>query len=226
MGSSYGIKKENIPKTRIMKTIFKYLDFKTLLIVALVIVILILRSCGSNVDKKDDIIKVDGKKYIVVKREIDTVYQPTVQTVYREGKTIFKDVPVYVNVPANVDTLNILKDYYTKVTYKDTLHLKDSLGYISVIDTIFNNKILNRVWDSHVNKITINDKIYLKDLPKTQLYIGGVLGFDKVNIVNFAGPSFILKTKKDHMYSLGVGYSNNQVVSIQGGVYWKIKLKK
>jgi hypothetical protein len=209
-----------------MKTIFKYLDFKTLLIVALVIVILILRSCSSNGDKKDDIIKVDGKKYIVVKHEIDTVYQTTVQTVYREGKTIFKDVPVYVNVPANVDTLNILKDYYTKVTYKDTLHLKDSLGYISVIDTIFNNKILNRVWDSHVNKITINDKIYLKDLPKTQLYFGGVLGFDKVNIVNFAGPSFILKTKKDHMYSLGIGYSNNQTVSIQGGVYWKIKLKK
>ena len=95
MGSSYGFKKKNIPKTKIMKTIFKYLDFKTLLIVALVIVILLLRSCSSNGEKKDDIIKVDGKKYIVVKHEIDTVYQPTVQTVYKDGKTIYKDVPVY-----------------------------------------------------------------------------------------------------------------------------------
>lgn len=228
MGESFGIKKENFTKTkrRTMKTFLKYLDLKTLLIIALIIVILILRSCTSIGDKKEDIIKVDGKKYIVVKHEIDTVYRPTIQTVYKDGKTIYRDTPVYINVPTNVDTMSILKDYYTKVTYKDTLHLKDSLGYISVIDTIFNNKILNRVWDSHVNKITINDKIYLKELPKTQLYFGGVLGFDKVNIVNFAGPSFILKTKKDHMYSLGIGYSNNKTVSIQGGIYWKITLKK
>jgi len=228
MGKSFSVKKENFTKTkrRTMKTILKYLDLKTLLIIVLAIIILILRSCTSTGDKKEDIIKVDGKKYIVVKHEIDTVYKPTIQTVYKDGKTIYRDTPVYINVPTNVDTMSILKDYYTKVTYKDTLHLKDSLGYISVVDTIFNNKILNRVWDSHVNKITINDKIYLKELPKTQLYFGGVLGFDKVDIVNFAGPSFILKTKKDHMYSLGIGYSNNKTVSIQGGIYWKITLKK
>jgi hypothetical protein len=58
------------------------------------------------------------------------------------------------------------------------------------------------------------------------MYIGGVAGFDKVNIVNFVGPSLLLKDKKDKVYSLGVGYSNAKSLSIQGGIYWKIKLKK
>lgn len=82
------------------------------------------------------------------------------------------------------------------------------------------------MWDAQVNKTTIKEQIIVKELPKNQVYIGLVGGFDKVNIVNFAGPSLILKTKTDKMYSIGVGYSGNKAVSIQGGIYWKIKLTK
>jgi len=52
------------------------------------------------------------------------------------------------------------------------------------------------------------------------------MGFDKANIINFAGPSAMLKTKTDKVYTLGVGYSNAKTVAVQGGMYWKIKLKK
>jgi hypothetical protein len=72
----------------------------------------------------------------------------------------------------------------------------------------------------------INETLIVKELPKNQLYIGLAGGFDKVNVVNFAGPSLVLKTKSDKMYSIGVGYSASKTISLQGGIYWKIKLKK
>jgi hypothetical protein len=58
------------------------------------------------------------------------------------------------------------------------------------------------------------------------VFIGGVAGFDKVNLVNFVGPSLLIKDKKDKLYLIGIGYSNAKTVSLQGGIYWKIKFKK
>jgi hypothetical protein len=205
----------------------KKLDLKTILILVLIIVILLMRACTSTVKpKKGGTIKVNGKKYVVVKHDIDTVYKPVKQVVYRPGEVIFVDKPVYVKVPTNVDTVAILRDYYTKYPYKDTVKLTEGLGFITINDTIFKNKILNRTFVSHVNKITIKETLYLEQPPKVMVFIGGVAGFDKVNIVNFVGPSLLIKDKKDKVYSIGIGYSNAKTVSIQGGIYWKIKLKK
>jgi len=210
-----------------MINFLKKIDLKTLLIFGLIIVILLMRACSSDGKITDGGgIKIDGKKYIVIKHTVDTIIKPVTQTVFKKGETIFRDVPVYINVPANVDTSYILKDYYTMYPYKDTLRLKDSLGYIAVSDTIFKNRILNRTFDAYVNKFTINNTIYVQPVPKVQMYIGGVAGFDKVNVVNFVGPSLLLKDKKDKVYSLGIGYSNAKTVSVQGGIYWLIKLKK
>jgi hypothetical protein len=205
----------------------KQLDLKTLTILGLIVVLLLMRMCSYNGNpQKGDTIKINGKKYTVIKKEVDTIYVPTVQTVYRPGDSIYVDVPIYVNVPPNVDTNLILKDYYTKFTYKDTLRLKDSLGYIAIRDTIFKNRILDRVFDAHVNKIKITEKIYLEPEKKLEFYLGGTIGFDKVDIINFAGPTLMLIDKKDRVYSLGAGYNNAKTLSIQGGMYWRLKLKK
>jgi hypothetical protein len=206
---------------------FKKLDLKTLAIIILVVVIFLMRMCnGGDVNNTGDVVKVDGKKYEVIKHEIDTITVPVIQTEYRDGKTIYSEKPVYINVLAKVDTLSILKDYYAKYNYKDTLKLKDSLGYIAVFDTITQNKILNRVYDAHVNKVTIKETLIVKELPKNQFFIGGTMGFDKVNLVNFVGPTFLFKSKKDKVYSLGIGYSLQKQLSVQGGLYWKIGKKK
>ena len=210
-----------------MINFLKKLDLKTILILALIIVILLMRACSSTGEHtKGDTVYVKGKKYVVIKHDIDTIYKPVTQVVYRPGEVIFIDKPVYVEVPSKVDTGAILQDYYTKFPYKDTLKLTEGLGFIAINDTIFKNKILNRTFDSHVNKITIKETLYLEQPPKVMAFIGGVAGFDRVNIVNFVGPSLLIKDKKDKIYSIGVGYSNAKTISIQGGIYWKIKLKK
>jgi len=204
----------------------KKLDFKSLLIIVLILIILFIKGCGGNhppISKK--IIKIDGKKYSVLKHTIDTTYISKNTVIYRKGKdiTIEKEIPIYI--PLNIDTSAIIKDYYTSRLYKDTLTL-DSLSFVVINDTIAKNKIESRKFSSHIVYPVIKETTIVKELPKNQLFLGATLGFDKTNIVNFAGPSFIFKSKKDYLYSFGIGYSNAKTVSIQGGMLFKIKLKK
>lgn len=207
-----------------LKKILDSLDLKTLLIVGLIALLLFTRGCNDKDITKGGTTVVNGKTYQNITQVVDTIYVPTKQTVYKPGKTIYKETPVFVAMPREVDTVAILKDFYCKEVYKDTLKLNDGLGYVSVIDTVSQNKIIGRVWNSQVNKIIVKDTKIVKKAPVNQLYIGAVGGFDRVNIVNYVGPTLVFKTKKDKLYSLGVGYGTNKQISLQGGIFWKIKL--
>jgi hypothetical protein len=204
------------------------LDFKTLLILTLFIIIILMKIFEKKPTNKGETIKIGGKKYEVVSHTIDTIEITHDSIVTKKGKDIYHDTTIYVPIPVDkpIDTLSILKDYYSKNIYKDTLKFPNNLGSVDVTDTIFKNNILSRRWNLNLIERQIEDKLIVKELPKNQVYFGMVLGFDKANVVNFAGPSMVLKTKKDNMYSFGVGYSNAKTVSLQGGIYWKIKLKK
>lgn len=202
-----------------MKNILKYIDLKLVTIIGLIIVILCLRSCHTE---DGPIIKVDGKKYQVIKHKVDTIYVPTIQTIYKKGDVIYKEFPIYVQLPPRIDTVEVIKDYYSKVVYKDTLKLKDSLGYITLTDTIFRNNISGRVWDSHVNKITIKDITIVKELPKNQFYLGGLLNLNNKSGFTSVGPSVLFKTKKDRVFSVGAGLGTNMTVYYQGGIYIKL----
>ena len=207
-----------------MSIIKKYISW--IIIAVLAGIIFFQRSCGSLLGTDKEIIKIDGKKYEVVKRETDTSYVPVIQTVYKSGKTIYKENTVYVSVPSDIDTGSIIKEYFASNIYKDTLKLKDSLGYVAVTDTISKNKLVGRNWSTHINKVQIDNKIYLKELPKPQLYIGGSLGAAQGSIVPIAGVNLILKTRKDQLYGVEAGINESLRGYVQGSMLWKIKLKK
>jgi hypothetical protein len=202
------------------------LDFKSILIIGLIILILLMRMCSGGDQSSHPIVKIDGKKYELLKRTIDTVTVTKTKIEYRPGKTIFKDPPIYITPPTQIDSLAVVKEYYSKIVYKDTLNLDEDGGTIAITDTVSQNKIIGRLWSASIKQKTIHDVTIVKELPKTQVYIGGTAGFDEDNIVNFVGPSLLLKTKQDRVYSLGVGYGTDKNVSIQAGIYWKIKLGK
>ena len=208
-----------------IKDFIAKLDLKTLLIVGLIIALLLTRACSSGGEQTTHpVIKVDGNKYELLKHTIDTVTIVKTHIKYRPGKVIYTDTPIYLEHPPKVDTSTVIDQYYSKVVYKDTFKLDQQQGTIAITDTISHNKIIGRLWKASIKQKTIHDVTIVKELPKTQIYIGGVAGFDRVNIINFVGPSILLKTKQDHIYCVGVGYGNAQVLSIQGGIYWKIKL--
>lgn len=202
------------------------LDFKTILIIGLVIFILLMRMCdGEKEVSKGDIVKVNGKKYEVVDNKRDTTYITRDSIIYKEGKKIKVEVKVPIYIPAVVDTQSILKDYFSKRFYIDTIDLGQK-SFVIIKDTISENKILARVYESSITERVINDTLFLKELPKRQVFVGPQLGFDKKDIINYGGLNILYKDKKDKIFGLGIGINSNSQPTIMGSVYWKIKLKK
>jgi len=214
----------------------KLLNLKNIAI-ALLVVIVIFQQCGGNKKTTGEIVKVDGKKYELIKHEIDTVEVVKTKVVTKKGEDIYHETIVEkeVIIPAIIDTLALLKDYYSKVLYKDVLVLPDSLGTVAVTDTISQNRILGRTFNANVKQRIIKETTIVKELPKTQVYYGFTGGFNKVDVVANLGAGVLIKSKSDKIYQLGIGVANkvgtdgtNGVLTpfIGGGVFWKIKFKK
>ena len=105
-----------------------------------------------------------------------------------------------------------------------SLKLDENLGFISVKDTIFKNSILSRKWTTSINKMYIRDSIFLKELPKNEFFIGGIVGYG--NSVPYIGPSLLFKNKKEDIYNLNIGLDLNKNLLYQVGFAKKIKLRK
>ena len=226
---------------------FFKLDIKTIIIVGLII-FLLLRGCGDTPQGTKEIVKVDGKKYELVDKTIDTVFvEKRVEVPTYVPKYVDRVVEKIVKIPTHVDSLQIIKDYYSKFVTKDTLRLtyefapeitidsigtkpNPTLGFGVITDTITQNKVLSRdvVWNFEVP--TIYNTTIVKDLPKTQLYYGFNLGGNKQDIFSTASGGLILKTKSDKLYQLNLGVQTNGVDGvvpyIGGGIFWKINLNK
>jgi len=182
----------------------------------------------SNRSNEKPTINVDGKNYELLKQKIDTGVVHHSKIKYVKGKdipyeTIVEkkvEVPVYVEV----DTEQILKEYHTKIIYKDKLVLDNDLGTIELTDTISMNRIIGRKWNAQIKERTITDTKIVKELSRNQVFIGlgGVLGNSNILV----GPQLILKTKKDNIYSVNVYVDNNLNKYIGFNLAWKIKLKK
>lgn len=205
------------------------LDFKVIVILVLIGVV-VFQQCDNGEDVGETT-KIGGKRYEIIKHKIDTFEVVKTKTVVKKGKDIYHDTTIYVNLPKDpIDTMSILKNYYSKNVYKDTLLLTDSLGYVTVLDTISKNTISHRTYDYKVKQRTIHDQKILKELPKNQVYYGFMLGFGKPQPINAVGGSLILKTKNEKMYQVGLGLTNHPNSSnlqpfVNSGIYWKIKLK-
>ncbi len=211
----------------------KLLNLKNIAI-ALLIVIVVFQQCGGDKTKTGEIVKVDGKKYELIKHEIDTFEIVKTKVVTKKGEDIYHETIKEVTIPAIVDTQALLHDYFAKNIYKDTLQLPDSLGIVSLIDTITQNKILGRTFNASVKQRTVKETTVVKELPKTKLFYGFEGGFNKADVVSHLGFGVLVNTKKDKMFHLGLGVANRTTDGtsgalapyIGGGVYWKLKLKK
>jgi hypothetical protein len=214
----------------------KLLNFKNIAIVALIIYCLLQWFNPGGVMPGGRTIRIDGKKYEVIKHEIDTVDVIKTKVVTKKGDDIYHETIVEkeVLIPAVVDTAALLKDYYSKVLYKDVLVLPDSLGTVAVTDTISQNKILGRTFNASVKQRTIKETMIVKEPARNQVYYGLTGGFNKADVVSSIGAGLMLKTKKDKIYQFTLGVNNRIVDGTTGGLspyvgfgtYWKIKVKK
>lgn len=168
-------------------------------------------------NEKSELIRINGRQYELLSRKTDTTFVVKDTTIYRDGETIYieNEVEVPVLIPADVDTMDILKDYFVKRYYTDTLTVED-YGSVVIKDTLFQNKILTRQFDASFNQKIITETIVVKTLPKPHLYFGGGVGLDKQNLLNNAHIGLLLRTKSNKIYGIEGGVANfgidNQVI--------------
>ncbi len=216
----------------------KFVNFKNIAIAALVIYILLQWFNPGGVMPGGRTIRIDGKKYEVLKHTIDTVEVEKIKTVTKKGEDIIHEVidvdTLVLRELVNVDTAALLKDYLAKVIYKDTLKLDDGLGFVAVTDTIHKNRINGRTFTANVKERIIKEEMIVKEPARNQLYYGLNAGFNREDYVSAIGAGLILKTKKDKIYQIGLGVNNRTMDGTNGsfspyvgfGTYWKIKVKK
>ena len=225
----------------------KKFDLKTILIVALCVVVLV-RGCDGEETKEIETVEVDGKDYGLIKQTIDTVFvTKEVKVPTYIPKYITKVETIEVEIPIDIDTLAIVEKYFSTYQVKDTLNLSyefplgvtdslgnkpsPNLGFGIITDNISQNSIISRDVDWTFQIPTIYNTSIVKELPKTQLYWGLNGGFNREDVITNISGSLLLKTKKDKIFQLGLGVQNNSNIQqlspyISAGMYWKISLGK
>jgi hypothetical protein len=196
--------------TEILKSFFS--NLQTILIVGLVVIILLMRQC----DGKKPVIKTIVETKETVKW--DTIKIPEI-TYVPKWKT--KIVKVTDTIPKDIDTMEILKDYYAKYFYTDTLDI-DSIGNIVINDTITQNKIFARKPKVNIQIPTITKEIVItKVISEREFYYGvGLQG--STDQLNYLGGEFLYRTKKKNAYGVSLGINQDFSPIIGGKVYWKI----
>ena len=218
--------------------------WREILILLLVGIILFLRGCGSDYGDKQ-LVNIDGEDFELLESKTDTIFvEKEVKVTKYVPKYITKEVIKEVEIPVDVDSLAIIKDYFSKVTVKDTLNLaydfpdvvtdsvgnkpSGDLGFGILTDIISQNRIESREIDWFFKIPTVYNTTIVKELPKNEFYYGFGAGIDQTNGFNNLSGNVLFKNKKQNIYGLNIGISNQlgeYKPFVGGSMYWKLGKK-
>ena len=190
-----------------MKDYFK--NIQTLLIVVLVVLLFLQRSCSSTPIPEPKVITETVTKWDTLK--IDSlVYVPKWKT---------RIETIHDTIPSSIDTVAILKDYYAKYFYSDTIQL-DTLGSVVINDTVTRNLISFRDVQSNIfiPTTTITNTVYLY---KREFFGGVSVGSTNQAVQNING-ELLYVDKKRNAYGFGIGLNPDFQPIFTGRMYWKI----
>ena len=181
---------------------------KNILIVALIFVVLFFVLAPSN---------NEGDTKVITK--IDTLIKHDTIRKYKKGDAIpFVVLDTIYQVKEVHDTTYIVNDYNKVKVYLDTLRINTD-NYVSIQDTISQNKIFGRGYDAHFTEKTI---VKVRELrtppppPKAALY-WGVMATKQENNFGYGG-GLIYKSPNKGIIQLNI--TNNK--QFQLGYYSKI----
>jgi hypothetical protein len=128
----------------------------------------------------------------------------------------------YERIP--IDTAGILKDYYARVFYNDTLQTK--FGPMRINDIISKNRIQSRQVLTDFVIPTVTKTITVPVKKRNEIYAGMFLLGDQVHPLTHVGVGATLKTKSDRLFEVGAMVGKNNLLSYQAGFKVKISFRK
>lgn len=203
-------------------------QYRRIVIAALflvVVIFLVFRKCACGKGETKTV-KIDTV-YKEIKGEV--FYIPKVDTVFFT-RTTTKLVPyltldtLYIPELKDVDTIAILSDYYKARIYRDTL--KNQYGYISLTDTISQNKIKGRGVKTSLLIPEITRTITLSQPKRNQIYIGAGLFGNEDDYLDGYNVNLALKTRRDKMIEVGYNQLFNGAHYYSLGMKFKISFRK
>lgn len=195
----------------------------SVIIFVLVVVILFQKNgCTYIHDKKPEVVTVHDTSWqvhdslIIKKLKIKETIYDTVST----PPEYIADTN-YPKLKAQYDALVIA--YLAKNIYADTVKL-DTLGYVTVADTVYKNELQKRSYKYNykVPTITVTTTITKQTPPKGALFIGGGVAGTKTSLDLLHG-GLLYKSKKDKVFGLHIGINGNSQLAYGVQSYWKIK---
>lgn len=137
--------------------------------------------------------------------------------------TVGQPDPIYIDqpyfLPATIDTIGVIIDYFRKVHYADTIK-NDTSAFIAIYETVIGNRITDRSYSFQNRRSTvINNNVFLPD--KLKLCAGAMVAISPEEKFDI-GPSVMLITKKGYGYSYAYGVNNKTHTF---SFVWKISLK-
>jgi len=201
-------------------------NLKSIIIAVLIIIIILQQQCSSpfqpfNLNPFNKRIEqtVEGTVITKIETKWDTV---KIDSLVYIPKWKTKIETIHDTIPANIDTLDILKDYYTKYFYTDTLDL-DSLGNIIIKDTISRNSIVFR---QITPNLLLPTTTITRDslISKHEFYVGIGLAGNRTQF-NYIGGELLFRSKRKKVYGIGLGLNQTLEPVISARMMWKLGKK-
>ena len=175
-------------------------------------------SCHKT-NKSEDI---DLSKYEKVKEVHDTLYQKVYRKTYIKGDSI-PYVIIATDTTTIHDTITIVKDYLTVKAYSDTIKQDSNIFVIN--DTISQNRIKSRSFESKITEKTIYVKEFYAEKAKYRLFYGIRGDFSRDNGLEVLSPGLMLNAKNKALIGLNLNINKNNNMSYSGSLYFKIGKK-
>jgi hypothetical protein len=171
-------------------------------------------------DKKADF--SDMSNYNKIKEIHDTLYIKTYRNRYIKGDSI-PFVIIATDTTIIHDTAYILQDYNVSRAYSDTINQDSNIFVIN--DTISQNRIKSRSFESNITEKTIYVKEYYAEKAKYRLYYGIRGDFSPSNGLEVVSPGLMLNAKNKALIGLNLNINKNNNMSYSGSLYFKIGRK-
>lgn len=201
--------------------------FTWIIIVLAVLFILNSKGCleGDNTRKGPDTLRVVDTTWLqhdsIIYRKVPVIHEIPVPIA---SQPQYLPDPEYPKLKAQYEEL--AKNYLAKRVYKDSVAV-GKFGYIHVVDTVKENKLLTRKFQENYKIPVVKETMTITKYedPKRQVYLGGGISGNQTIGPNQVHGGLLLKNKKDQIFGVQVNYTINQGVSYGVSSYFKLKFK-
>ena len=165
---------------------------------------------------------IDTSKYTKVKEVRDTLWKNMYRNRYIKGDSI-PYVIIATDTTVIHDTVHILSDYMRIYAYSDTIKQDSNIFVIN--DTISQNRIKSRGFESKITEKTIYVKEYYAEKARYGLYLGIRGDFSQDNGLVVLSPGLMLNAKNKALIGLNLNINKNYNIGYSASLYFKIGKK-